>query len=345
MTLSATLTLSACARVDQTDELDEIEVIGGERASELTMSGWSRDMGLSEPEAGEEPPQAGEEPPQAGEEPPQAGEEPPQAGEEPPQAGEEPPPVNECAYARVTAELGLYLRQTADTSLDPLLLIPLGTQVEVIGEIEGENINGDTRWLNVVYQAQEGYVSAYFVECLSDQGSAQEGGQTDEEGFYFPFACGFETLVTQGNDGSTSHFGRDRYAFDFGVPTGTPVVAMRAGEVTHTMSATSSGDTCFNGGGSECRDAANYVIVRHSDDTRTIYLHLSRVDVTSGQQVARGEELGRSGNTGYSTGPHLHIGRQTCTNSHRFCDTIPLTFVEEPSLPGHREMIRSGNCP
>lgn len=56
-------------------------------------------------------------------------------------------------------------------------------------------------------------------------------------------------------------------------------------------------------------DAAkgNYIIIRHSDQFTTRYLHLSQIDVTEGQNVQKGEQIGLLGSTGRSTGPHLHF--------------------------------------
>lgn len=50
----------------------------------------------------------------------------------------------------------------------------------------------------------------------------------------------------------------------------------------------------------------NYIIVSHSYDVHTIYMHLSKIDVSEGQQVEKGEAIGQMGSTGRSTGPHLH---------------------------------------
>ena len=50
----------------------------------------------------------------------------------------------------------------------------------------------------------------------------------------------------------------------------------------------------------------NYIIIKHSDNYKSVYAHLSRIDVRRGQQVQLGQRIGASGNTGRSTGPHLH---------------------------------------
>jgi hypothetical protein len=51
-----------------------------------------------------------------------------------------------------------------------------------------------------------------------------------------------------------------------------------------------------------------YVKIKHSDKFVTMYAHLNRIDVRVGQEVTQGQQIGLSGNTGFSTGPHLHFG-------------------------------------
>lgn len=84
-------------------------------------------------------------------------------------------------------------------------------------------------------------------------------------------------------------------AVDFGAGMGTNVRAAAAGTV---IVAKSSG---WNGG------YGNYIVVKHSNGTQTLYAHLSAVNVGVGEVVASGESIGASGNSGKSTGPHLHF--------------------------------------
>jgi len=81
---------------------------------------------------------------------------------------------------------------------------------------------------------------------------------------------------------------------DVAAPKGTPVGAMLAGEVT--VAAT---DMYYTGG---------TVMVDHGHGIKSIYAHLSSVDVQVGQALAKGEPLGLIGATGRATGPHLHFG-------------------------------------
>lgn len=79
---------------------------------------------------------------------------------------------------------------------------------------------------------------------------------------------------------------------DFAVPIGTPVLAVGDGEVVISK----------NGGA-----AGNYITIRHNHQYMTRYMHLKKLFVKPGQKVKRGYCIALSGNTGRSTGPHLHF--------------------------------------
>ncbi|MCE1196457.1 M23 family metallopeptidase [bacterium] len=79
---------------------------------------------------------------------------------------------------------------------------------------------------------------------------------------------------------------------DIGVPLGTRVGAAMEGKVDETGYSPIMG---------------KYVILRHSSGYKTLYAHMSAISVQEGEYVSVGGKLGLSGNTGYSTGPHLHL--------------------------------------
>ncbi|HEV7625018.1 MAG TPA: M23 family metallopeptidase [Streptomyces sp.] len=84
---------------------------------------------------------------------------------------------------------------------------------------------------------------------------------------------------------------------DFAVPTGTPVKAVHGGTVVKAGP---------NGAG-DGSSYGNAVVIKHDNNTYSQYAHLSSLKVTAGQQVKTGQEIGKSGSTGNSSGPHLHF--------------------------------------
>lgn len=86
-----------------------------------------------------------------------------------------------------------------------------------------------------------------------------------------------------------------RNAVDIAAPNGTPVWASAAGTVTISRA---SG---WNGG------YGTYVVVSHSNGTQTLYSHMNSTLVVNGQKVGQGDQIGTVGNTGKSTGNHLHF--------------------------------------
>lgn len=78
---------------------------------------------------------------------------------------------------------------------------------------------------------------------------------------------------------------------DYGLPIGTPIIAPSDGVVEHVAY--------------QARGAGRYIKIKHGHIT-TVYMHLSKTLVKPGQRVKKGERIALSGNTGGSTGPHLH---------------------------------------
>src|ERR1043166_1795486 len=122
--------------------------------------------------------------------------------------------------------------------------------------------------------------------------------------YQLPYGAADGFRVTQGYDGSYSHSGPDQYAIDFKMPVGTPVHAARSGVVVKVKDDSNSG-----GPNRKYERCANYILIRHSDGTVANYAHLQKGSsrVKLGQFVAAGERLARSGNTGFTSGPHLHF--------------------------------------
>jgi murein DD-endopeptidase MepM/ murein hydrolase activator NlpD len=138
-----------------------------------------------------------------------------------------------------------------------------------------------------------------------------------------PFALARSFVVTQAPPDAITH--RDagsRDAVDIAMPVGTAVHAAREGIVINAA------HRFFRGGTTqEVRDEANFVQVLHDDGTTAIYAHLQMdtVRVRPGQRVERGEYIANSGNTGFSSGPHLHF--VVLRNAGLRSESVPVTFA------------------
>jgi murein DD-endopeptidase MepM/ murein hydrolase activator NlpD len=138
-----------------------------------------------------------------------------------------------------------------------------------------------------------------------------------------PFALAQSYTVTQAAPDQLTH--KDvgsRHAIDIAMPVGSAVHAARDGVVINVA------HRFFRGGTTqEVRDEANFVQVLHDDGTTAVYAHLQldTVRVRPGQRVQRGEYIANSGNTGYSSGPHLHF--VVLRNAGLRSESVPVTFA------------------
>ena len=138
-----------------------------------------------------------------------------------------------------------------------------------------------------------------------------------------PLAAGSRFRIGQAFGGEYSHNSASGFhAVDIQMPIGTPVHAARAGVVMSVA-------RYFHRAGEDRErhgPRANYVRILHDDGSMALYAHLDYqgVHVRDGQRVERGELIGRSGNTGYSTGPHLHFAVQV--NRDMELTSVPFEF-------------------
>ncbi|MEU9522185.1 M23 family metallopeptidase [Streptomyces sp. NPDC048224] len=107
---------------------------------------------------------------------------------------------------------------------------------------------------------------------------------------------------------------------DFAVPIGTNVVAAHGG-------------TVVKAGGNGAGDGPAYgnaIVVKHGNGTYSQYAHLSKINVKIGQVVKTGQSIAKSGNTGNSSGPHLHFEIRTTPNYGSAVD--PVSFLKSKGV-------------
>ena len=149
-----------------------------------------------------------------------------------------------------------------------------------------------------------------------------------------PFEARDTAFVSQGNNGRFTHQGASRFAFDFNVAIGTAIVAAAPGVVLQTQDR-------FDRSADMDPEQYNFVLLDHGNGVLTEYGHLRHhgTRVRPAQRVAQGELIGYSGDTGMSTGPHLHFAVVDAS-----LQSLPACFLDvESGVPRAGEVVQSGN--
>lgn len=137
-----------------------------------------------------------------------------------------------------------------------------------------------------------------------DIGDPLNARHDDSVKYLFPFPHGSKYKLTQGFHGEFSHIDWQAYSLDFGLPTGSPIVAARTGIVALAVEHNTIGGPTESYG-----KYANKILILHEDGSIASYVHLKQGGslVRAGDKVEAGQLIGYSGNTGFSQGPHLHF--------------------------------------
>lgn len=140
-----------------------------------------------------------------------------------------------------------------------------------------------------------------------------EAVHDDRYRYNLPYPPGDAYMLVQGNKAKYTHNEIiSEYAFDFAMPEGSLIAAARSGIVGHVVEKYSTG-----GDNKDLIDKTNRIMICHDDGTVATYAHLKKDGalVDTGDGVYAGQVIGFSGNTGYTTFPHLHFvvskGRQS----------------------------------
>ena len=186
-------------------------------------------------------------------------------------------------------------------------------------------------------------LSILATACVGSRPIGPPGTASGDRPYRLPFAPGTRRLCVQAAHGLFSHQDDQRHAYDFAMPVGTPVLAARAGRVVAVEEASSGG-----GASRDHADEGNRVVVLHEDGTRAVYLHLVQhgADVSVGDAVRQGQPIARSGNTGWSAIPHLHVHVEALDRETGRWSTVPMAFedVRGDGVPQMLMWYASGNA-
>ncbi|HVK84127.1 MAG TPA: M23 family metallopeptidase [Kofleriaceae bacterium] len=147
--------------------------------------------------------------------------------------------------------------------------------------------------------------------------------------YALPYPHGLTFSVLQGFHGAFSHKGSNEYAIDFDCPVATRVLAARPGVVVAANAAAQGSGTT-----AEYLDynRTNFVIIQHDDGTLGEYMHLapSSITVKPGDRVERLQPIALSGNTGFSSTPHLHFQVMTAGTDGVSALSFPFSLAVAP---------------
>lgn len=220
--------------------------------------------------------------------------------------------VENLQSADVTVTLEMELKNLKASAAVPFTAtIPPRTKIPVFNVVP-EDPKEDSSW-SYTYYATWGN-----TEVKHD----------DSYMYFLPYAAGVTYPVSQGFHGKYSHTGGDCFSIDFKMPEGSPVHAARDGVVVGIKD-----DSDLGGSSKKYEWDANYILVKHPDGTLGHYVHLQKggVKVKVGDSVKPGQFIGLSGNTGHSTGPHLHFAVFKARTG-KLRETVPVKFRTTPLL-------------
>lgn len=208
----------------------------------------------------------------------------------------------------------------------------------VISLANSKNISSDRNWPVSVLVPSYSNKTVAKVNQTDPEGSAgfsirtafkigDPGAVPDLKVLYrLPFQDGLQFRISQASGGPvTTHNDKGSlYAVDFPMPVGTTVVAARGGTIIDIVRPNKEGDKQ-----AKFLDKANYVRILHDDGTWGMYAHLLHYssELYLGQRIKAGEPIGLSGNSGYSSGPHLHFVIQK--NGGESDTSIPFSFYNQ----------------
>jgi len=161
--------------------------------------------------------------------------------------------------------------------------------------------------------------------------------------FKLPFPTGTKYTCTQGNAQSPTHKSKtdSEFAFDFYMPIGTPICATRSGKarIGGVIENFEDKNCPYDYVNKECPGGCvndvNRIVIDHGDGTSALYLHLTKNGslVSEGQWIGQGDTIGYSGQSGCSTGAHLHLMVMT-TGTSWYEQSKQISFYDVSSNNG-----------
>lgn len=234
------------------------------------------------------------------------------------------------------ATVDFYLRNKKPFNITVTLTVEPNNMVSAKGNKITRTLTGNSRVAALSFKPDRSgrYPSVEFDYDLA-VGSLNAVHQSDYL-YRPPHGVEQAPVVVQGFNGGYSHRGLAKYSVDFAMPVGSKVYAARGGTVVDI-------EWRNNRGGASRRLApyANFIVIEHSDLTTGEYYHLKQhgVFVKPGDIVERGQLIGLSGNTGFTSLPHLHFAVYKALADGE-TQSLPFKFITSDGIV---ERPRHGN--
>jgi murein DD-endopeptidase MepM/ murein hydrolase activator NlpD len=212
---------------------------------------------------------------------------------------------NRSAPYQLSISFSEFVNMRADANLPVEIVVPVGMKDYNLFHIQPT-------------ASPYSFTYSYKVQ-LGDPRSARND---DRVRYVLPFEQGTSRMLLQGYNGDFSH--KNTFALDFQMPEGTVVRAARSGVVVAFKN-----DGARGGMDKALESEANHVSVYHSDGSFAEYVHLKYMGalVQIGTVLKAGDPIGLSGNTGYSSQPHLHFA--VYLPGYFAASTVPVRFAEQ----------------
>ncbi len=156
--------------------------------------------------------------------------------------------------------------------------------------------------------AKNKYMGWSFQYSISSTLGDPNAVHDEAHAYRLPFDANKNFYISQAFNGDFSHVGdQNQYAIDIVMPEGSDVLAARSGVVMDIA------EDFYDGGVNASKmQRGNYIRILHDDGSMAIYAHLQleSVVVAPGQKVETQQKIAQSGNTGFTSGPHLHFAVQ-----------------------------------
>ncbi len=189
------------------------------------------------------------------------------------------------------------------------------------------SIKGDTTFEYVKLYKKDDLFDSYRFSFTWVKGSL-DAVHDDSYLYRLPYAKDKKVRVSQGFNGAHTHKGSNAYAVDFPMKIGSKIFAARDGMIVDIKE-----DSVRGGYDKQFRSDGNFITIEHDDGTMATYYHLKKngVRMNLREKVKKGDHIAYSGNTGYSSGPHLHFQVYKAVSGSKI-QSIPMKFLSQSGV-------------